>query len=689
MEKCRKACFIAVLKKNRGELYMQNAKMQLKRKELFASREFVAQYDYVKDDLGAGYEPEQTTFKVWAPTAEKVTLNLYSSDFDENSMEKEESDLKQSILMNQEERGVWSTQVSGDLDGVYYTYSVQVEGISKETADPYARACGVNGKRSMVVDMKRTEPAGWEQDKRPEKINEHPVIYELHIKDFSSDVHSGIKQEWRGKYLAFTQNDTSYDNEGKIPTCLEYLKALGITYVHLLPTFDYGSVDESNPQKDQFNWGYDPVNYNVPEGSYATNASDGHVRIKEFKEMVMALHKAGIGVIMDVVFNHTYNLDVPLQNTVPDYYYRIDEEGNYSNGSECGNDTASERIMFRRYMADSVCYWAKNYHIDGFRFDLMGLHDVETMNYLRERLNELPDGEKILMYGEPWAAGKTSMEENAVPALAKNIHMLDSGIAMFCDKIRDGIKGDVFKLYERGYVNGNAKEVLKFKEDICSGVCAWCNEHEKEIHPKAPSQIINYVSAHDNLTLWDKLVISVKDSADYKQKYSDLIQMNKMAAGIVFTSLGIPFFQAGEEFARTKGGNENSYNLPSSINQLDWKRTEEYKELMEYYRYMIALRKDLPLVERLDADAVSGITFLDTEDAVIGFMMEENNTSKKWKKALVFYNPYDEEKMASLPTEKWYLLTDGVRKMNMDKSESIEKSVCLKPRSVTVMATFD
>lgn len=657
----------------------------LERKRWFSSKEFIESFDYDGEDLGAVCKKQSTTFKVWAPTASAITLKLYDYGSRKEATENNSEDRYESTEMKLGEKGVWSARILGDQDGRYYTFLVNTDGIIRESADPYARACGVNGERSMVIDMARTNPEGWESDVRPQGIEKHPVIYELHIKDFSNDIHSGVRPEWRGKYLAFTQQETSYDSQERFPTCLEYLKTLGITYVHLLPAFDFGSVDESISLENQFNWGYDPVNYNVPEGSYATDASDGHVRVREFKEMVQALHRAGMGVIMDVVFNHTYDLENSFQRIVPDYYYRINEDGSYSNGSACGNDTASERTMFRRFMADSVCFWAENYHIDGFRFDLMGLHDTETMNYIRRRLDALPDGEQILMYGEPWAADVTNMENEAVQAVAGNIRLLDSRIAMFNDKMRDGVKGSPFKDKERGYVSAaTEEEAQRCMPDIRASVCGGCGDYP-EIQAKAPSQIINYVSAHDDRTLWDKLVYSTKEMNYYYNKYEDVLQMNKMAAGIIFTSMGIPFFMAGEEFARTKDGIHNSYNFPPSVNQLDWSRALKYQDLTEYYRFMIALRKELPVLERRDAAAVWELYFFEENDAVIGFRIGDAKHAGKWRQAIVFYNPYTEEKAKELPEGTWHLLTDGTEIMDMEGSMIRENIIILKPRSVSVL----
>lgn len=647
----------------------------------FASKEFLDKYCYAGKDLGAFWQKDGTLFKVWAPTAESVFLKVYVFGDREEPVE--------TFSMERGEKGTWFVRVEANMEGFYYTYLVTVDGETCETGDPYARACGVNGIRSMVVNLKKTNPKNWEQDRRPEGIYLHPVIYELHIKDFSNDFHSGIREEWRGKYLAFTEKGTSLDGAGEFPSGIAYLKRLGVTYVHLLPVFDFGSVDEQISDLEQFNWGYDPVNYNIPEGSYATDAFDGHIRILEFKQMVMALHQAGIGVILDVVFNHTYHLDGVFQRMVPDYYYRIHKDGSYANGSACGNDTASEREMFRRFMVDSVCYWAKEYHIDGFRFDLMGLHDVETMNTIRRQLNTLPGGEEILMYGEPWAADDTAMESNAVPAIAKNVHCLDAEIAIFSDLIRDAVKGNHFIAEHKGYVNGGEKEVLRAKEKVAASVCGLCKaENTGKVRPVAPSQVINYVSAHDDWTLWDKLIVSVKKEEKFYQKDEDILQMNKMAAGIVFTCLGIPFFQAGEEFARTKNGCKNSYNASPKLNQLDWERAKEYTELVEYYRFLIAIRRELPVLERRDAKAVEQVSFLDTKEALIGFLLEDA-AAKKWKKALVYYNPYAYKKQVYLPDGKWRMLTDGEKRWSLEGIETVQDRLLLCGRSVTILGYLE
>lgn len=684
--KDKKEVYMGLERRKMVEMVKPESEKRVFLKEWFTSEEFLNKYCYTGEDLGAFWRKDRTQFKVWAPTAEKVFLKIYAFGSREEALEKEKEDFAENFFMEPGEFGTWSVQVEGNLNGLYYTYLVTVDGKTCETGDPYARACGVNGERSMVVNLEQTNPKDWEKDRRPEGIFQKPVIYELHIQDFSYDFHSGVQKDWQGKYLAFTQNKTSLDGKGEFFSCIEYLKWLGVTYVHLLPAFDFGSVDERNLEKEQFNWGYDPVNYNVPEGSYATDAYDGSVRILEFKQMVQALHQAGIGVIMDVVFNHTYHLNSVLQRTVPDYYYRVDSKGNYTNGSACGNDTASEREMFRKFMGDSVCYWATEYHIDGFRFDLMGLHDVKTMNQIRQRLDNLPNGEEILMYGEPWAADKTAMELGAVPAVAKNVHNLNSRIAIFSDLIRDSVKGNNFISEHKGYVNGGKQEVLKAKEKVMASVCGLCKEEMiDKIRPLAPSQIINYISAHDDRTLWDKLVISVKGEAVYNQKDPDILQMNKMAAGIVFTCLGIPFFQAGEEFARTKNGCENSYNCSPKLNQLDWNRAKEYRELIEYYRFLIAMRQTLPVLNRLDKEAAKQILFLEEKGALIGFILEDKENTGRWEQALVYYNPNSVSNEIRLPDGKWKLITDGEKRWNLEGLEIVMDRLELLPRSVTVL----
>ena len=600
-------------------------------KQMFESREFEEKYTYAGNDLGAVYEKEKTTFKVWAPTAEKVMLHLYTAGSTGEAGEKE---LLQ-VEMKKREQGIYEKQVKGDLHGVYYTFSVTVDGETRETGDIYAKAAGVNGKRSMVVDLEKTNPKGWEEDTHVF----HPLgktwVWEVHIGDFSNDPASGVREEYRGKYLAFTEN-TTLNQDGVHPTCVNYLKELGITHVHLLPSFDYGSVDES--KCDTFNWGYDPVNYNVPEGSYATDAFHGEVRIREFKEMVAALHKAGISVVMDVVYNHTHSLDSFFNATVPYYYYRTWEDGTYSDGSACGNDTASDRAMFRKYMMDSVLHWVQEYHVDGFRFDLMGLHDTQTMNEIRKAVNELEDGEQIFLYGEPWSAGPSALKESESFATKEAMKKLAEGIAVFNDDTRDAVKGPYDKLEVPGFVNG--KKGLE--EKIKRGIQGLFDEKEK-VQPVSPAQLLNYVSAHDNSTLWDKLVDSVKKDQDYETRHEDLLAMNKLAAAIVQFSAGIPFMQAGEEAGRTKQGEDNSYNLSKELNRLDWNRMYKFQDLISYYKGLHEVRNQFSGFYDLSEKARTRQHFYENlPEGIIAYEMEGIRGTDQWEKVVVIFHASQE-----------------------------------------------
>ncbi|MBD5545491.1 MAG: type I pullulanase [Lachnospiraceae bacterium] len=642
-------------------------------KFLFDSKEFGAQYHYEGKDLGAVYGKEQTTFKVWAPTAKAIELCTYPDGAQGACLQK--------YPMEKQEHGVWSVCVEGDLEGTYYTYRINIDGKIRETQDIYGKACGVNGSRSMVVDLKKTDPAGWQEDFFDRKGQTAPAIYELHIKDFSSDPCSGITKEHRGKYLAFTETDTTLNGQGKTVTCLSYLKQLGISHIHLLPTFDFASVDESKPLDDQFNWGYDPENYNVPEGGYATDAADGHVRIREFKQMVQSIHNAGMGVIMDVVYNHTYKADSAFQKTVPDYYYRIWEDGTWSDGSCCGNDTASERYMFRKFMIESVCYWAEEYHIDGFRFDLMGLHDVETMNEIRKALDMLPGGRDILMYGEPWRGKETAMRKGSIPALKKNVAELDQRIAIFNDDTRDAIKGSVFLEKDAGYINGNEELGIQ----IPSCVLAWC-DGKGEYMPKNPGQIITYVSAHDNFTLWDKLNFTLLDEPEFYQRKEEVLQLNRMAAGMVMTSLGTPFFQAGEEFGRTKNGIGDSYATESAINQLDWKRAEEYGDLVEYYKGLLTIRKHFRALTTKEREILERFSFMDTnlQETVAFHIQGIEAEGDWWKELFVIYHNMEQKKEMELPEGSWELLCDG-KSCVPGGLEPCRNTIILNEKSVMIL----
>ena len=515
-----------------------------------------------------------------------------------------------------------------------------------------------------MVDLSRTNPPGFESDRAPRDCRER-IVYELHIKDFSYDVKSGVPGEYRGKYKAFTVDGTG----GDYPTCMEYLKRLGVTHVQLLPFFDYGSVDEAGDER-QFNWGYDPVNYNVPEGSYATDPNDGIVRIRECKEMIQALHENGIGVIMDVVYNHTHQEDSWLQRMVPGYYYRYQEDGSLSNGSACGNDIAAGRSMVDNYIADSVMYWAKEYHIDGFRFDLMGLLTVELMNRIRRELDaEFGPGKKM-MYGEPWSAADSPMEKGTRAAQKGNAGFLDDGVGIFCDDTRDVIKGSVFQGTEPGFVNGGTG----LETAILQAVTGW-KDGGACFEPKSCRQIINYVSAHDNFTLWDKLVLSMhRDKPDFDRKHEDVLAANKLAAFIYFTCQGNIFLQAGEEFGRTKHGEGNSYRSSPELNMLDWSRTVEYGELVEYYKGLIRLRKRLPGVCDKSPEAVSRISCGRIHgEGVVSFLVDNRAPADSpWEELFIVYNASGQETAVGMPESAlspegpegqyrlWEVLADGL-----------------------------
>ena len=611
-------------------------KSSLELKKLYESAEFNSENIYKGNDLGSTYKEGGATFKVWAPVADKISVNIY----EKGTPEEEGDKLIATKTMTKGEKSVFACEVSdlGDLHGKFYTFVIETEGESVETADPYCVACGANSLRSMVVDLEKTNPEGWDKDEKPSIQIEEAVIYETHVKDFSYDVNSGVSAEKRGKYIAFTEDDTYYtaDNGEKYPTCVNYLKHLGVTYVHLLPIADSGSVDEAEAYHNpgaQFNWGYDPMLYNVPEGYYSTNPFDGAVRINEMKQLVMALHKAGIGVVMDVVYNHTFHTDNPLHHTAPYYYHRVDENGDFSNASGCGNETASEHEMYRNFMINSILYWAKEYHIDGFRFDLMGIHDTETMNAIRAALNELPNGDKILLYGEPWMAGPTAMAEGFIPATTANAEHLNEGIFIFSDSIRDAIKGSVFEADEPAYINSTVEGASEFVDDLKKAMVL-------------PNRI-TYVSAHDNFTLYDKLLMSVETEKEETvaavakygkgtpneafERKENIAKINKMAAGIYFTAAGIPFFQAGEEFLRTKYGEDDSYKSPADINKLDWKRAYENKDIVEYYASLIKMRKEHKELFHMSDNGGATVEFKATEEPKVHFVVD--------KKVEVVYNP--------------------------------------------------
>lgn len=639
---------------------------------------------YSGNDLGAVYKKDATVFKVWAPTADRVAVKLYAT----GSSDEEGAQDISTTAMTKGEKGVWSVTLKGDKKNLYYTYLVTINGVTTETADVYAKAAGVNGNRSMIVDLASTNPEGWDKDQHI--LYDHPtdaIVWEVHVRDFSKSEISGVSLKHKGKYLAFTENGTTIEGKGEVPTCIDYLKKLGVTHVQLLPVYDYATIDESKENPEEYNWGYDPKNYNVPEGSYSTNAFDGNVRIREFKQMIKALHDAGIGVIMDVVYNHTYSAKGSVfENTVPGYYFRQKADGTLSDGSGCGNETASDRLMYRKYMIDSVLYWTNEYHIDGFRFDLMGVHDVDTMNQIRDALDKkVKNGSKIIMYGEPWTGGATA--STIKTAVKDNVRLLNDRIGAFNDNFRDAVKGHVFNAQESGYVQtGSNASVLK--ECILAntiGATAWL---------KQPSQSVTYMSAHDNFTLYDKLLLSTKNDESFGERDDALVEMNKLAGAIMLTSQGINFMQAGEEFARTKYGDENSYISSDKINMLDWNNLITYADLNSYYQGLIELRKNYKPFRDPTTGSAKKIAYSDTDEGIVAYTLENTLTKgKEWSYVAVAFNATDkpaevtlvQSGETALPAE-WEIVADGTQAGLTGLGTVKGQKITVAPHSAMILA---
>lgn len=642
----------------------------------FESKEFNEKYNY-DGELGVIYSKNSSEFKLWAPLAEQVELVLYGKDY--NALESNKTIIK----MNKENRGVWRARINEDLSGEYYNYLVRNNGKTYESVDPYAKAVSINGEKSMVIDMESTNPKGWSNDKKP-ILNDvtDSIIYEAHIRDLTKDEASGVIKALRGKYIGAVLENSKIKGTS-ITTGVDHLKELGITHIHLLPVFDYGSIDERYDSPDNYNWGYDPQNYNVPEGSYSTNPYEGAVRISEFKEMVYKFHQAGIRVVMDMVYNHTYNLESPLNLTVPGYYYRKDKYGCYSNGSGCGNETASERYMFRKYMIDSVLYWAKEYHIDGFRFDLMGLHDLETMRIIRNELNKVD--KSIIMYGEGWTCYDTPLNINE-SAVKNNICKFDDlQIAAFSDDARDSIKGSVFLKESLGFVNGGDNYEESIKYTICASTKHDEIDLSKVVYSKSfwanePYQTITYDSAHDNNTLFDKLRMSCKDENE-----EELLKMNKLAAAIVLTSQGISFLHEGEEFARVKENLqgeiiENSYNSSDYTNELKWLRKQRYIDLFNYYKGLIKLRKEYKAFRmNSNKEIQNNISFMAKgnefkDNHIVGYIINIEDYNDSYSKIAVIFNANKYNVEVDLDEGKWNVLVDG-EKADSEVQYKIEDSI--------------
>lgn len=602
---------------------------------------------YNGNDLGVQYNNTQTVFTIWAPAASEVVLRLYRQG--------DGGEPLQTISLKKGPQGSWTNTVHGNLVNQYYTFQAKQNGQwLEERPDIYAKAVGINGKRGMVVNPAATNPVNWANDKRPPLKNFTDIIlYELHVRDLSIDSSSGIRH--KGKFLGLAEAGTK--NSAGATTGLDHLKELGITHIHLLPSFDFNSVDETQPELNRYNWGYDPLNYNVPEGSYATNAYDGNVRIREFKQMVQALHAKGLRVILDVVYNHTSNLASNFNQFAPGYFYRHQANGSYSNASGCGNETASEKAMMRQFMIASVAHWAKEYHLDGFRFDLMGIHDIATMNAISDTLHKIDP--TIFVYGEGWTAGDSPLPE-AERAVKKNTYQL-RGIAAFGDELRDGLRGPFSDVKVKGFISGMPGTAESVKFGIVAATQHPQINYSQVNYSKAPwaaqpSQAISYVSCHDDNTLFDRLVI---DNPGVPEK--DIIQMDKLSQAIVFTSQGVSFLHAGEEMLRTKKGVANSFESPDSINALDWNRKTRYRPVFDYYQSLIALRKHHPAFRMPTAQMISKhLQFLETADPLtIAYRISGHANGDQWKEILVLLNGSRQEKNFSLPAGQWTLAVDG------------------------------
>lgn len=628
--------------------------------------------NYRGTDLGVQYTPKATTFKIWAPKASAVTLRLYAAGAGGNVLK--------SIPLEKGAEGTWQKTISKDLKNTYYTFQAMQDGnLLIESPDIYAKAVGVNGKRGMVVNLTETNPKNWNLDKGPLVINATDIVlYESHIRDFSIDANSGITH--KGKFLGVAETGTK-STEG-LATGLDHLKELGITHIHLLPAFDFNSVDESKPEVAQYNWGYDPLNYNAPEGSYSSNANDGTVRITEFKEMVQALHSNGLGVIMDVVYNHTSGRDSGFNQFAPDYFYRQNTDGSYSDATGCGNEVASERAMVRKFMIESVLYWAREYHVDGFRFDLMGVHDIVTMNEISIALHKI--NPSIFIYGEGWTAGSSPLAEN-LRAVKKNVYQLHQ-IAAFSDDIRDGLHGPYDKVKETGFVGGKTGTAESVKFGIAGGVQHPQINYKAVNHSDAPwaaepSQSINYASCHDDNTLFDRLKIANPEATE-----ADLIKMDKLAQLTVFVSQGVPFIHSGAELLRTKQGVANSYKSPDSINAIDWSRKSKYKEVFTYYKSVLALRKNHPAFRMPTAELIrKNLTFSESSDPLlIQFQLNNNANGDSWKEILVILNGDKTSKKITLPEGKWTLVANGTV-VNEKGIEKVKGTISVDPISALIL----
>lgn len=630
---------------------------------LFASLNGVAAQEskidypvYTGKDLGLTYTPTAATFKIWAPTATAAKLNIYKSDLGGTAV--------RSITMNKGVNGVWQITVPENLKNSYYTFQVNIGNTwSEEVVDPYAKACGTNGLRAQVIDLKETNPVGWDKDKSPNfsvaNKQTDALIYELHVRDASIHASSGIKN--KGKFLGLAELGTK-NNTGQL-TGLSHIKELGVTHIHLLPFYDYNSVDETKSAV-QYNWGYDPVNYNIPEGSYSTNPSDGKVRIRELKELIKTMHSNGLRIIMDVVYNHTaLTKNSNFNILVPDYYYRKRADGSFSDASSCGNETASEKAMFQKFMIESVVYWLNEYHIDGFRFDLMGIHDIQTMNMISDTLHKIKPS--IVLYGEGWTSSSSPLPEDK-RALKKNAAQLN-GIAVFSDDMRDGIKGSVFNIDDRGFATGNTSnsESVKFGV-VAAGKHPQINyskvNYSKEPYTSGPAGLINYADCHDNNILWDKIELSFKSASA-----AERTKMHELAYAIVLTAQGASFLHAGTEFLRTKNGVENSFDKGDIVNGIDWDLKTKNIASYQFIKSLVQIRRAHPAFRMQTAQQIAtNINFENNlPTGIIAYTINGAAVGDNWKKIWIAYNGSQTPQTLTLPKGTWKvgLSSNGSSKM--------------------------
>lgn len=617
---------------------------------------------YNGDDLGANYSMEHTTFKVWSPEAKRLKAVIYNEYFDESGVEYD---------MLSFESGIWALRLEGDYKNRYYNYKVTMEDSERETPDPYAKGASINGNRGMVVDFKSINPWGWDHHPIPTAIKPtESIIYEVHIRDFSIDIHSGIKD--KGKYLGFAEEGTR--GEGRVSTGIDHLKELGITHVHLMPVFDFKSVDERLCK--EYNWGYDPYLYNVPEGSYASNPYDGNVRITEFKEMIMKLHTNNIRVVMDMVFNHTFSIeDSPFSILVPGYYYRFNTDGTYSNGSGCGNEVASEKPMVRKFIVDCVKFWAEEYKIDGFRFDLMTLMDIETIMEIKRELKII--NPNVLIYGEPWTGGNSALNYELQ---FKKGSQRGMQIGVFNDEFRNAIKGDNDG-DGSGFVNGAQNKEHEVRRGIVGSIryndflCGFAQE---------PCETINYVSSHDNLTLFDKIKKTNLEASFLEQE-----KMNRLALAIILTSQGIAFIHGGSEILRTKQGNHNSYSAGDEVNKIEWNSKIKYIESFMYIKGLIDLRKSQKVMTMEKSEAITeNLHFIDSPQNIVAYLLN-SPYENDFRHILIIHNANRQEISITAPLPgAWKVIANG-REANLKgvhESETIiDSQVKVPPLSTYIL----